>query len=116
MHKKLIYFLSTIAPLLVLFLLVAIGGSTEPTRQSPQTIGVFQWLFLAIVALGAVFLYTLPAFISASRNSPNFIAILLINIFLGWTVVGYIAMLIWACVDNVQPNKVVNSGNVLPPQ
>jgi hypothetical protein len=62
-------------------------------------------LLLFTLFLGLSFIYTLPAFISASRNSPNFLAILIINIIFGWTVVGYVAMLIWACVDNIQPNR-----------
>jgi len=41
-------------------------------------------------------LYLLPAIIAAARHTHNATGILLLNIFLGWTVVGWFAALLMA--------------------
>jgi hypothetical protein len=41
-------------------------------------------------------LYFLPAIIAAVRHTHNSTAILLLNVFLGWTVVGWFVALIMA--------------------
>jgi hypothetical protein len=41
-------------------------------------------------------LYFLPAIIAAARHTHNATGILLLNIFLGWTVVGWFAALLMA--------------------
>ena len=43
-----------------------------------------------------LFLYLLPAFIAYQRWHGNRHAILVINVFLGWSVIGWIAALIWS--------------------
>lgn len=43
--------------------------------------------------------YFLPAVISNVRNTRHGWTILLINLFFGWTVLGWIAALIWAIVE-----------------
>ena len=45
-------------------------------------------------------LYFLPTIIG--RNKADAGAIFLVNLFLGWTVVGWIAALVWACAANVE--------------
>ncbi|MGA9061648.1 MAG: superinfection immunity protein [Terracidiphilus sp.] len=42
------------------------------------------------------FLYFLPAIIAALRHTHNATGILLLNIFLGWTVVGWFVALLMA--------------------
>lgn len=50
----------------------------------------------------ATLLYFLPAIVG--RNKADFAGILLLNLLLGWTVIGWIAALIWACAaDRVVP-------------
>jgi hypothetical protein len=50
----------------------------------------------------ATLLYFLPAIVG--RNKADFTGILLLNLLLGWTVIGWFAALIWACVsDRVVP-------------
>jgi hypothetical protein len=53
----------------------------------------------AIMTLG----YLLPWAIGASRNRPNCLAIAMINVFLGWTGLGWFAALVLACLPNPQP-------------
>jgi T4 superinfection immunity protein len=44
-------------------------------------------------------LYFVPTIIAFNRRSQHRVAILLVNLLLGWTLVGWIAMLVWAIVD-----------------
>lgn len=41
-------------------------------------------------------LYFLPTFISAKRGHPNGTGIFLLNLFLGWTFIGWLVALIWS--------------------
>lgn len=54
--------------------------------------GGSEWI-LIIIALS---LYFLPSIIANSRKNSNTTAITLLNLFLGWTIIGWIAALIWA--------------------
>lgn len=50
--------------------------------------------------LASLFLYFLPAFLA--RNKPNFTSILILNIFAGWTFIGWIIALVWALSSDSQ--------------
>lgn len=50
------------------------------------------FLLLAIAFIA----YFLPTFISAKRDHPNGTGIFLLNLFLGWTFIGWLAALIWS--------------------
>jgi uncharacterized protein len=55
------------------------------------------WMALAVVLLLlGIAAYLLPLSIAASRSHPNTIAIAALNILLGWTMLGWIAALVWA--------------------
>ena len=56
------------------------------------------WLFFVF---GPAF-YFLPTFEAWRRNHKSFNAIALLNTFLGWTVLGWIGSLVWACKSQVQ--------------
>ena len=43
----------------------------------------------------SVLLYFLPAIIA--RNKPDAGAIFLVNLFFGWTIIGWFIALLWAC-------------------
>jgi Superinfection immunity protein len=64
----------------------------------------------AFVALGtlvgfafAFALLFLPTLVAKSRNHPNTPAIFLVNLFFGWTFIGWVVSLIWACTRPAQP-------------
>jgi hypothetical protein len=40
----------------------------------------------------------LPALVAKFRHHPNTAAIFLINLFFGWTFIGWVIALIWACM------------------
>ncbi len=50
-------------------------------------------LFLGILALA---LYFLPGIIGSARTHHNRLAIWVLNLFLGWTAIGWIVALVWA--------------------
>ena len=53
----------------------------------------------AVVFIIILFVYFLPSYVG--RNKKNFGAILVLNLFLGWTVIGWVVSLVWAStVDN----------------
>jgi len=52
------------------------------------------FMFLMVTVL--VFLYFLPAGVAIARNHWNATPIVLSNILLGWTALGWVAALIWA--------------------
>lgn len=55
-------------------------------------------LGIALLILAVVF-YFLPALIADKRNAANSSTIGWINLFFGWTILGWLGMLIWAVTD-----------------
>ncbi len=62
----------------------------------------FRWFFGSVFGTIAfivgLFIYFLPTIIAIARHHRNLLAIILVNIFLGWTFIGWIVALIWAIV------------------
>ncbi len=50
----------------------------------------------SILLLVALLLYFLPVFVAEFRLHRNLVPIAIVNLFLGWTVVGWIVALAWA--------------------
>jgi hypothetical protein len=68
-------------------------------------------VIMALVLLPiSILIGFLPSILA--RQKEHFVAILLINIFLGWTVIGWIAALIWALTDAPKSS----SNNPLEPE
>jgi Superinfection immunity protein len=53
-------------------------------------------------------LYFLPSIIA--HNKRDFAAIFLVNLLFGWTVIGWIIALVWACAADVKPHVLVVAG------
>jgi len=51
--------------------------------------------FFPFFGLGFV-MYFLPSIIALARNKRDILAIFLLNLFLGWSVIGWIVALVWA--------------------
>ncbi|WP_168791960.1 superinfection immunity protein [Paraburkholderia aromaticivorans] len=49
-----------------------------------------------VAVLGALMLYLAPAMIADARERKDAFAVTMVNILLGWTVIGWFAALIWA--------------------
>jgi hypothetical protein len=53
---------------------------------------LFGW---AIILMG-ICLYFLPATTAVNRRNPNALAIFVMNLLLGWTLIGWVMALVWA--------------------
>ena len=56
--------------------------------------------FFPFFGLGFV-MYFLPAIIAFARSKRDATAILLLNLFLGWSVIGWVVALVWAVKTDV---------------
>lgn len=52
-----------------------------------------------LVVLG-LFLYVLPGIVAYSRHKKNKGAILLLDLLLGWTLVGWVAAMVWSVTND----------------
>ncbi len=62
---------------------------------------VSTFFFFPFFGMGT-FLYFLPSFIALVRGKRDTLAIFLLNLFLGWSVVGWIVALVWAAKHDAQ--------------
>lgn len=58
--------------------------------------------------IGAV-LYFLPTINGKSRKHPNMDSIFLLNLFLGWTLIGWVAALVWSASAISKPVEAKSS-------
>ena len=49
-------------------------------------------------------IYFLPTIVALSRGHLSGLAIFLLNLFLGWSLIGWIVALIWSCTGNTVAN------------
>lgn len=82
----------------------------EFTMTGTQIRQLVAWIVAALSAL-----YMLPWAIAEQRRMPNNVAIALLNLLLGWTIVGWFAALFMACgnANQVAPAQtiVINNTN-----
>ena len=52
----------------------------------------------------AVLLYFLPTVVALIRGHLSALAIFLLNLFFGWTLIGWLIALIWSCTGNTAAN------------
>jgi hypothetical protein len=70
------------------------------SRADALTAIVFIFGFIGV----SFALYFIPAIVAGIRHHRNEMAIFMLNLFLGWTLVGWVAALVWACTaDTLQP-------------
>jgi len=61
------------------------------------------WELLLVLILALI--YFLPTFIAYSRGHKNTLAIFILDLFLGYTLVGWVGALIWAVYNGDKPKK-----------
>ena len=54
---------------------------------------IYMWLLMVI----AIALYFMPTIISGYRHHSSLFAIVLLNVIIGWTMLGWLILLIWVC-------------------
>jgi heme/copper-type cytochrome/quinol oxidase subunit 4 len=86
---KIVLLVWTISLLIISFALVSGGG-----------VSVFQLLAVLTLTIGLGYailsLYFLPYLNARDRRHPNASAIFVINLFLGWTLLGWVGALAWS--------------------
>ena len=58
----------------------------------------------AIIIIGLLF-YFIPGIVASVRKHRNRMAIGILNLLLGWTLIGWVAALVWALTADVEPAK-----------
>jgi Superinfection immunity protein len=67
-------------------------------------------MFALLVLLALLAAYFLPAFIASRRKVPHTGSVVVINVFLGWTMVGWVVALAMACRDPRPPPALAPPG------
>jgi hypothetical protein len=101
--------MSTDAKWLLAFILSAVFGIVAIFAALTNIIPAEQLFLYACVGFVVgvlLILYELPAIIAYKRDHRRFLAILLLNILLGWTILGWIGAFIWSCVSESKPIEV----------
>ena len=60
---------------------------------------------LAMIAAG-IAVYLAPTIVANKRGHRNAMPIFILNLFLGWTFVGWVGALVWAMTDNVKADAI----------
>lgn len=66
---------------------------------------MFEFIKTLLVFGAVVFSYLLPSVVAQLRGHKNGNAICILNIVLGWTVLGWVFALIWSATDNVKKSE-----------
>jgi len=86
--KILFWFLA--AGAVAIAILATILSNPESALSAALLIGVF------------ILIYLLPSLVAAHRKHNNHGAIVALNVLLGWTLLGWVAALVWALTDNTR--------------
>lgn len=65
-----------------------------PLQQGTDTLLAFVGAFCLVFIMGLA--YFMPTFIALARKHPNTLAILALNLLLGWTILEWIGSLVWS--------------------
>lgn len=88
--------------LLTLSLLtVSCYGMAQGQAEQLKGFGIF------LIFLVPILMYFCPMYVAYFKKQPNFYSIFTLNLFLGWTLVGWVVALVWALKSH-EPIKTVN--------
>ncbi len=86
---------------LLLFGIILLAGCWAPPLGLPSMPHMPNWIWGPFGFIGGLIglaIYFLPTIIAVARKKSNLLLIVLLNIFLGWTVIGWVVALILALV------------------
>ena len=58
--------------------------------------GIIGILLMIAIFLGGAAVYFIPTFIAIARRQRNTLSIFILNLLLGWSVIGWVISLVWA--------------------
>jgi len=70
-------------------------------------------LSIALMWAVSIAIYFLPAIVAGRRHHHNFGAIFVLDLLLGWTLIGWVVALVWACTQTYPRG---HSRSDLPPE
>lgn len=70
----------------------------------PFKLGPWEFGIIFIIVFIALPLYLLPTLIGLIRRKRNRLPIFLLNLFAGWTVLGWIIALVWGAMSDKEKN------------
>lgn len=126
-HQSVKLLLGIVGALLaVLVVFIAVNQPTNPeARESSAAAAIGSIVFMLVIGLIGLVFYFLPMIVALKRDHPSLAGIALLNIFFGWSLIGWFAALIW-CVsafesrtleqetENVQPAQTPGEFSVCP--
>lgn len=59
---------------------------------------------LFIIVVAGAFLYFLPTFVVIMNEHPHKAAVIVLNLLLGWTFIGWVGALVWSLVNPNGPH------------
>ena len=74
----------------------ALAQTYMASHGSHMGLGIVAFVLLVVVGIALIALHFLPGIVATRRHHPNALAIWLINIFFGWTLIGWVIALVWA--------------------
>jgi hypothetical protein len=69
-------------------------------------VGFLTSIVLLIAFLFGLALYFMPTVIAYSRKKSNVTAIFVLNLLLGWTLIGWVVALVWSLAQEGRPTVV----------
>lgn len=96
---------------LMLLVLFTYAMGTIPANERNAIGSTFAPLFFVVAPI----LYFLPTIEAGLRQHRSLTSIGLVNLFLGWTLIGWVAAIAWACAGSNKPaTTTASNSNVAP--
>lgn len=80
----------------LLLLLLAFSGNSLASVGEPEAAAALGMLFALAFLFCSIVFYFIPTAVAQYRKSLNMTTVVLVNIFLGWTLIGWVIALIIA--------------------
>ena len=75
---------------------------------------------IELLPLFLIIFYLVPFMVAAGRHHDSMVAILVVNVLFGWTVIGWIAVFFWALLSSVdhtpRPRTSFREGDLCLPE
>jgi hypothetical protein len=96
-HRAVEILLLMIAAAFILFLMWSGGAETEQLVKNCLLL-----LLLLLLLVIPFVIYFLPSIVAIRRRHRQQLAIAMLNLLGGWTLLGWIVAMVWACTDDVE--------------
>lgn len=79
-----------------------------PTQRERRDMNASAKMMACPFAIFVILIYFVPTFVAFRRRHPQIMAIVVLNLFLGWTFLGWLGALVWAFVKTV-PRRTIDA-------